>query len=62
MSSGIYVIRNLVNDKLYVGAKTWNFISHKKIPTDHKADGDNCLFWHSRLSSLWVKIKFFTVE
>lgn len=34
----------------------------KKIPTDHKADGDNCLFWHSRLSFIGVKIKSFTVE
>ena len=95
MSSGIYVIRNLVNDKLYVGKSVhienrWLehqsdlrngrhanihlqrahdkygpdnlLISHKKIPTDHKADGDNCLLRYFRLSFIGVKIKSFIIE
>lgn len=45
-----------------VDCKIWNTNSQKKIPTDHKADGDISLFWHSRLSFIGVKIKSFIVE
>ena len=45
-----------------VDCKIWNANSQKKIPTDHKADGDNCLLRHSRLSFIWVKIKSFIIE
>lgn len=45
-----------------VDCKIWNTNSQKKIPTDHKADGDNFLLRHSRLSFLGVKIKSFIVE
>lgn len=64
MSSGIYVIRNLVNDKLYVG-KSVHIENSKPQKKDHpakKRPGGLLLWSDNRFCFCIFEIKVLTIE